>query len=239
MKTKTTSALYSRLKKIIEKTLPGEKLPSEPTLAKMLNVSRATLRETMQSFETEGWIRKQQGVGTFVVRPHRVIESGLEMLESIETLSERIGLEVHMGDLKVEIIEASDEIKKILQLKGETKRIISVSRVINAEDRPVAFLVDNLPVNIFSLSDISKGFSGSVLDLLLKRKNPLLANSKCEIKAITANQSLAKSLEIKEGIALLQLSSILYSAEGNPVDYSHSYFIPGYFSFHVVRSIVK
>ena len=52
---------------LISKTPPGERLPTEPVLAQHLGVSRATLREAMRSFESQGLIRRRQGIGTFVV----------------------------------------------------------------------------------------------------------------------------------------------------------------------------
>ncbi len=39
----------------------------------------------MRSFEGQGLIRRRQGVGTFVVAKVPVFDSGLEVLESIET----------------------------------------------------------------------------------------------------------------------------------------------------------
>ena len=76
-------------------SLPTEsRLPSEPVLARELGVSRSTLREAMRSFETQGLIRRKQGVGTFVIGEVPVIDSGMEVLESIETSAGRIGLSV-------------------------------------------------------------------------------------------------------------------------------------------------
>jgi GntR family transcriptional regulator len=70
--------LHEKIKELILKTPAGDRLLTEPALAKQLGVSRATLREAMRTFETEGLIRRQQGVGTFVVHPSQVIETGLE-----------------------------------------------------------------------------------------------------------------------------------------------------------------
>src|SRR5512140_367047 len=84
-------------------SLPAEsRLPSEPELARRMGVSRATLREAMRSFEGQGLIRRRQGVGTFVVSQSQVIDTGLEVLESIEALASKIGLNVTMGDLRIE-----------------------------------------------------------------------------------------------------------------------------------------
>src|SRR5512136_1880778 len=94
--------LQADLAKLIGSLPADSRLPSEPHLARQMGVSRATLREAMRSFEGQGLIRRRQGVGTFVVAKVPVIDSGLERLESIETLSQRIGLEVRMGALQVQ-----------------------------------------------------------------------------------------------------------------------------------------
>src|SRR5210317_266201 len=93
--------LHDRLSRMIQETEPGSKLPSEPKLAKELGVSRATLREAMRIFETQGLIHRRQGVGTFVVPPAHVIDTGLEVLESILSQAERKDLDIHVGPFSV------------------------------------------------------------------------------------------------------------------------------------------
>src|SRR5512142_3130220 len=101
--------LQSDLAALIQRTPAGSRLISEPELAKQLGVSRATLREAMRTFETQGLIRRRQGSGTYVVHPSHVIETGLEVLESIEALANKIGLPVAMGELRVEARQATEE----------------------------------------------------------------------------------------------------------------------------------
>ncbi len=83
--------LQTELAEMINKLPPETRLPSEPFLAKQMGVSRATLREAMRSFEGQGMIRRRQGVGTFVAAKVPVIETGLEVLESIGTIAQRSG----------------------------------------------------------------------------------------------------------------------------------------------------
>ena len=53
----TFQRLQSQLAGLISATTPGERLLSEPELAKKMGVSRATLREAMRTFEGQGLIR--------------------------------------------------------------------------------------------------------------------------------------------------------------------------------------
>lgn len=230
--------LQTALRAIIEKTPPGQKLPAEPVLAKTLGVSRATLREAMRDFESQGLILRRQGIGTFVVSHPQVIESGLEVLESIESLAKKIGLNVSMGDLHIERILAADEMASIFEVDQNTP-LVKVRRTILAENRPVAILVDILPENILHPADLQSGFTGSVLDLLLRRGSPLLAKSVANIRAEAASSDVARALRIQRGDVLLVFIACLYDANARVVDYSFSYFLPGYFQFHVVRSLRK
>ena len=141
--------LHEDLAQLISDTKPGDRLLTEPELAKQLGVSRATLREAMRTFETQGLLLRRQGIGTFVVRPTQVLESGLEVLESIDTLAKRTSLPVSPAKIDLELRQATNEECDILGLDSGCS-IVSVSRVILAEARPVAYLVDILPEDVLS-----------------------------------------------------------------------------------------
>lgn len=228
--------LHEELARLIASTLPGERLPSEPELAQRMQVSRATLREAMRTFETQGLIHRRQGSGTFVSHPSQVIESGLEVLESIDTLAKELGLQVAMGESNIERRPATEVEAKALGL-SERDEVVSLSRVILAEGRPVAYLIDILPGDIFSAEELNSKYTGFVVDLLLKRGNPPLSNSRCEINAVTADQHVSRAMRIQRGDVLLRFIAYLHTTSGRVIDYSYSYFLPGYFSFHVIRRV--
>lgn len=228
--------LQNELAHVISTIKHGERLPSEPKLAKILGVSRATLREAMRTFEGQGIIRRRQGVGTFVVGPIQVIETGLEVLESIETLAEKIGLDVKMGELEIQQINANEYYATNLQVDIDTP-LLKISRVINTDNRPVAFLVDVIPESIFSHEDLEAGFTGSVLDRLIESEKIDLSISQTVIQAEAASSSIARALQIQRGDVLLFFKAHLFSTEGKIIDYSYSYFLPGYFRFQVVRRV--
>lgn len=227
--------LQADLAALINKAAAGQRLPSEPDLAKQLGVSRATLREAMRSFETQGLIRRRQGSGTFVVGKVQALDSGLEVLESLETIAKRMGLEVSVSDLSIETVTADADLAALLNTSEGTK-LTRVRRVIRADNRPVAYLVDTLPEDVLQTKDLPADFHGSVLDFLLNRGDPL-TTSRAEVSAIGASADVAKPMEIQRGDVLLHFRSQLFDSNGRVVDYSLSYFIPGYFHFHVVRRV--
>jgi len=215
----------------------NSRLPSEPELAKKFGVSRATLREAMRMFETQGLIRRRQGSGTFVVGNPVVIDSGLEVLESMLTLARRTGQNVGPGPVKIIEIKSDEDTSAQLECPvGES--LIRISRTMSADDRPVAYLVDILPSNVLTQEEIESKFDGSVLDYLIHRGDALTL-SYTRITAENADSRIARKLEIQRGDVVLKFVARLFTVSGKVVDFSNSYFLPGYFDFHIVRRVEK
>ena len=226
--------MIDELAVIIDSLVPGDFLPSEPKLAKQLGVSRATLREAMRVFEGRGLIIRRQGVGTLVASPPQIIESGIETLESIESQARRIGLEVTMGDLGIKYRQpSSEELERFAMLNG--LNVVEISRVIEAEDRPVAYLIDIMPEDLLPGETQGSDFRGSLLDLMIQRDHPAISHANSEVMAISAPPDVARQLNIHRGDVLLCLESWLFTQEGTVIDHTYSYFLPGTFRFHVLR----
>lgn len=228
--------LQRELGELIMAAKPGDRLPTEPDLAKQLRVSRSTLREAMRSFETQGLLIRKQGSGTFRADTTGVFETGLEVLDSLETLAARLDLEVSMGELHVEQIPADDDLARVLSVETDSS-LVSVSRVITVKGQPAAFLRDILPQDVIAPQDLEEGFTGSVLDLLIRRAEPMPEQSSTKIKVIPAPREVARTLDIQRGEALLMFEADLADKNGRVIDHSYSWFLPGYFRFHVNRKI--
>ncbi len=237
---------------------PGARLPSELELSARLGISRPTLREALHMLEEEGTILRRHGVGTFVAQPVPVIEGGLEVLESIEHMAERGGLSTNMAEASIlERPATPTELRVLatgssiaggsppvltspasLPAPGETLTIVTVvTRVIMADRQRVAFLTDVVPQDLLRAGELGEDFHGSVLDLFLQRGWPQLTHSRTELAAEAADGEVARWLHLQRGTPLLRLEAQLYTQEGRVVDYSSSYFVPGYFRFHVVRRV--
>jgi GntR family transcriptional regulator len=218
---------------------PGDQLPPEPELAQQLGISRSTLREAMRTFEERGLITRRQGVGTFVNRPAPlVIESGLETLESVDTLVNRRGMIIQTRDLQIEEQLASTELARLLEVtKGTLLTVVTRTKV--AAGQPVAYMVDTLPASIVSAEDMRAGFQGSVLDYLLTRDDLALSHARADILPVPAGEHQSAHLKIEPGTILLLLEETLYTTAGQVIGFSRNFFVPEFFKFHVVRRVER
>ncbi len=219
---------------------PGEQLPSELDLAAQLGISRPTLRDALLRLEQQGVISRRHGVGTFVSAHAPVLESGLEVLESVERQARRIGLNTEVVYLDVVERAATAEEIALLSLSpdgNEPPDVLSVDRVIAVEGKSVAHLTDVVPQTYLRRQELGEQFSGSVLDILLQHGEPLPVTSRTEIAAEGAEARVASQLGIAPGTALLKLTGQLYSRDEKVLAYSISHFVPGYFKFHVMRRV--
>ena len=66
--TRAADAIMDQIERLIleGKVRPGQKLPSERSLAEEFDVSRPTVREAIQKLEARGLIQRRHGGGTFV-----------------------------------------------------------------------------------------------------------------------------------------------------------------------------
>jgi GntR family transcriptional regulator len=225
-------ALSSR----IEAMALGEQLPPEPELAQEMSVSRATLRDALRTFAERGILVRRQGVGTFVASHLPILETGLEVLESLDQMARRLGLDLEMAHL--DVVERTTTLaeQRGLDLDAPTE-VLVVDRVIAVAGQPVADLRDVVPTGYLCRDDLGQAFRGSVLDVLLARGTPPLTVSRTKLMAVNAGATHAARLEVEPGTALLTLRAQLFTYDERVVDSSLSTFVPGHFRFHVVRQV--
>lgn len=109
----TAEEVVERLRRMIHsgELTPGDRLPPERDLAKLLGVSRPTLRAGIRSLATVGILQSRQGAGTFVVEkgesptldssPLRML-SALHGFTSDEMFEARLALEMSIAGLAAE-----------------------------------------------------------------------------------------------------------------------------------------
>jgi|GEM_PF-2732769 len=210
---------------------------TESELCKAFNVSRSTIREALTGLEQKGLIYKKQGLGTFVKTPFVQLQTGLETLESIETIANRLNIPTRMGELSV--LERTIERVEAEKLKMPLNTsVLDIRRLIFTGDQPIAFLIDILPKSFISMDDLSYGFSGSILDILIRQNNVDVDHSTCVLSVEDfVDETIYPKLNKAANDFLIIINSVIFSSQNKPIEITKSFLDPFYFKFNVNRQV--
>jgi len=219
----------------------GDRLPPEHDLAAMLGISRGTLRAALLRLEDTGEIVRRQGSGTFVGRVGRssVLDEGLERLEPYSSIARKRGTKLTVADLRVERVPASAEAAQTLSIEPGTE-VVEISRVLVADGRPSAKMVDTLGPRVDVPADakmrraLERG--SMVLDILLGQGVPIAyATTHILPRMVTARERLGRDLGIDRPTAVLDLHEVFHVTTGEVFYFAHDIFAPGGLDLHVLR----
>jgi GntR family transcriptional regulator len=213
----------------------GDRFPSEEVLSREMGISRNTLREATKIMLQKGWLVQRQGSGTFVAKQPRLIDSGLETLKSLDSVSRRNEWSYTSDHLNIKRRIADRELCKKLQL-AEGASVTEVSQVTVVNGQKVAFLTDIVPHDVMSEDELRGSFKGSVLELLKSDKRHTIDFAYTEIK-VTSADNLADLLEIDKNAHLLLTIETVHATNGKILEYALNYMVPDFFQFHVIRRL--
>ncbi|MBI3958273.1 MAG: GntR family transcriptional regulator [Chloroflexi bacterium] len=213
---------------------PGDKLPPEPELAQQIGVSRATLREALRSFEQQGIINRKQGVGTFVSLRPPYIESGLEILESIEMLlASRQILPVFARRTVCREAALPKAAQRLSIPEGDPLTV--VTSTVAVEGSPVAYLLEVTPVAFVQPAAIEQSATSLLHHLLDDNESYDIAYAVAHIAPVHGTEAICTALGVGSQTPLFFIEQTVYSATHQPRFYSRNYYVPSFFDFHVVR----
>jgi len=229
-----TVRVEEALREYLESFSAGDKLPSEMELAQMMGVSRATLREALRVFEERGWIVSRHGVGTFATSIKPLMESGLEVLESLDEMASREGLTCGMDHLTIDVQPADATMAASLAIAvGEPTVVVTRRRLLEGD--VLAYMVDVIPADLIDLEDFKGKFTGSMLDYMEQAPATPPLRSKIMMQAVPASSKIAAKMQIPEGTSLLLLEEQVFSEGNQVIDYSYNYYLTSRFRFQILR----
>lgn len=206
--------VYETLKK---KITSGEwpedsSIPTEATLMKTYGVGRETVRRAVLKLVNEGYLFRQRGKGTFVCRKRP--EDGLEQLVSFTAEMLARGYRPGNKVLTHNKQRPDQETAAILHCPG-SEDIVYIKRLRTANQLAVAVEESFLRSDIFGELDPDK-LEGSFYEYLVYDKGIKPGKIMQEISSGLADQETADLLEVEPGHPILQLSRLMYTADGTP-----------------------
>jgi GntR family transcriptional regulator len=224
--------------------MDGSQLPSEPELAKSLNISRSTVRAALSYLENEGTVLRRRGVGTFVA-DRGSLYNNLNVNWGVTQIIEATGAVPGTSDLQIDVQPASQRLEERLKVSPGTPTLI-IDRVRTADDKPVSISVDHLAVSrLESTTSVEAGIEHfrsflvvhqSIYEYIEQELNLAIAYATAWLRPMIADRNIARSLDVPLNSPILYLEQVDYDSEGSPLLLTDEYFSGDSFTFSVHRS---
>lgn len=223
--------LYEILRAKIER---GEwavdsQIPTEEDLCKTYEVSKATVRLAVSELVRQGYLRRQQGKGTFVCK--RVIPEGLSMFTSFKELMLEAGVNFSTKVLAQTVIMPIDDLDIKLDI-AEDKHIIYIKRLRLIDNEPILLQETYMPYYICPLPLDEDLENNSLLEILENKCGVKITSVQDYIGIAYLNEEESKLLGLPEGSAALLLEQLFYSGK-NKIKYTRSIKRPDRFKLFI------
>jgi GntR family transcriptional regulator len=211
---------------------PGGSLPAEPELARMLSVSRGTLREAIRALEMEGLLSHRRGVGTFLTRAP-LLRNSLDTNFGVTQLIESVGLRPGIAWQDIRERPAGKLAAARLGIDARDP-VIAVERVRTANGRRVIHSLDVIP---HAIAPGRPEFVGnqSIYAYLRDECGQDVQYGIARLMPAIARKRVAGLLGVKPGTLLMVIDQVDYAVDGRAVLFSLENHLAEAFEFTVFR----
>lgn len=219
---------YLQLKEIIQAKIedgelnPGDKLPGEVELCRIMGVSRTVVRQALLELVYDGLIYKLKGKGTYVAEPKMVIAVNYWLAGFGESLTRR-GINTKNEVLKQEVITANQKIADNHSGVSKGDDVFHLERVRYVNSEPLALSNTYIP---FSLCPalVDMDLSRSLYSCLKKSSGIEMDKGEIFFESVKATKKEAKILDVELGAPMLLNITKTFDLNGNQVEYQIAVF---------------
>jgi GntR family transcriptional regulator len=219
----------------------GGLLPSETELSQRFGVSRATVREALSRLELAGVVIRRQGVGTYLnsrrngsASVRGWFDDATALMDFVRTSAD--GARASVIDCR---IRPANEVARCLEVPPSASAV-AIEKLFLLGDVPVIHCVNIVPLRLVELSvakNVCERFEAveSTYQFLEECCHRRVHHQQSEIRAVQADEKLARLLGCETGTALLRVEEVGYSSELQPVFYGLNHFRGDLVTFRQVR----
>jgi GntR family transcriptional regulator len=225
--------LYLQLYEILKKKIGsgewplGSRIPTEEELCKSFNVSRATVRTAVIELVRQGYLKRQQGRGTFVFKD--VISEGLTMLTNFKELSFEGNLPFSTAVLARTAMMPVNDLDSKLDISKD-KHVICIKRLHLIDNNPVLLQESYVPYHICPLLLEEDSEHQLLLDLLEKKYGIKITKVKTYLEITYLKADEARLIGLPENSPAILIDQYFYSGE-TAIMYMRSIKRTGRFNF--------
>ena len=195
-------------RKILSKEwVEGCRIPVEAEFCEMYGVSRITVRKALEELQSEGYLIKIQGKGTFV--QSQTHEQHLSKFYSFREELNKRGVEEEAVVLEVCILDASEEIAAKLGIEAG-QSVFRVHRIRRTKQGPYAIETSYIPYHLCRWITKQK-INEDGLYRTLANNGVVVNSAKESFRAINVNKEQSNLLDVRIDAAAIALTRTAYS----------------------------
>ncbi|NFL54107.1 trehalose operon repressor [Clostridium botulinum] len=222
--------IYNEISNKIEnnKIQSGEKLSSENKMMKEYNVSRDTIRKALNLLESNGYIQKVKGKGSFVLDINK-FDFPVSGLTSFKELSTRMGVESNTLVKELKLIKPDNFLMKQLNL-SKNDDVWKVIRVREIDNKKIILDKDFFNKKYVPLltKDICEN---SIYEYLENELGLKISFAKKEITVQQATQEDKSYLDFQNYNMIVVVKNYIYLDDMSLFQYTESRHRPDRFKF--------
>jgi GntR family transcriptional regulator len=205
---------------------PGEKLPSERTLAERYGAARNTAREAIRLLAEEGLVTVRHGSGVFVREPQRLLRFGSDRysrtnretgLTPFRLEAKRQGKEARIEVVGISRERPSQDIAERLAVPADEESVLHRENHYFADDEPVQIVSTYLRWDEAQDTALTQPKTGK--DGIYGRLEEL-GRVRDEITARMPTPAEAAVLDLPSGVPVIEVLHTSLNQEGGPFEVS-------------------
>lgn len=198
--------------------LPDQQLPNEGELAQQFAVSKITVRQALRDLAAMGYVRREQGRGTFVSK--RKLDHGRELTSFTEEMR-RHRLEAASRIISQTVVEADQRVADALEIKPGDP-VVVVKRLRLADGEPMGTQSAYIPVNLAAGLVNEKLENVSLYGVLQTRYGLAPARARETYRAVPADAASAELLKVPPGSPVFAVERVTLLDNGRPFEFVES-----------------
>lgn len=197
----------------------GKLLPNEVDLAKMLAISRTTLRQAINKLVFEGLVVRKKRTGTRVAQT-AVSSKSNNWLSFSQEMKLR-GIAIKNFELHVTWEYPNEFLANFFEIKSDRK-ILKMERVRGRTDEPFVYFISYFHPRIGLTGE--EDFKRPLYEMLENDYSTIATLSKEEISAHAAEAGIAEKLRIAKGDPVLLRKRFVFDQGERPFEYNLGYY---------------
>ncbi len=197
----------------------GQQLPNESQLALRFGVSKITVRQALQKLADLGYVRREQGRGTFVSKPK--LDQGPRDLTSFSEEMRRHRLTAASRVIERAVTPANPRVIEALELR-DSQPVFVLKRLRMADGEPMGIQTAHLPLALVPELAGKDLENVSLYEVLLAQYGLEPASARETYRAVAADASAAQLLGIAPASPVFSVERVTRLAGGKPFEFVQS-----------------